>query len=260
MLTLLQKLYGPTEAYAKKTFVEFLSSVTSGLDVDVRFIGKNKRNWIQLNVSGIDSKVVESYLYKKFGLVPSLEDIHIQLVLNGKIIDSGKVGYGVYVDVGLSDSHILDVLIPMYRLRSHLVDGRKLALRKIIDIFCLQDNFPLSIHLTELDLENKKIMGELSDRQIKLFRGWLSSRLDRVIVLGTYYKQVMFALRQSGIQHYIAKVEKLGFLENSIVCKHGTDAPGVIKAIGRYLPEVPLYVFSPSKINDELDNLPSHIA
>ncbi|MFH0897452.1 MAG: DUF2110 family protein [Candidatus Bathyarchaeota archaeon] len=65
----------------------------------------------------------------------------------------------------------------------------------------------------------------------------------------------MLALKRSGIQRDIAKVEELGFLEYSLLCKLGTDAPGVIKALGRYLPAVPLYAFSPRKVNRALGEL-----
>lgn len=177
------------------------------------------------------------------------------MVLRGKIVDSGRAGYGVYVDVGLSTSSPMDVLMTLHGLRSHLADGKKLSLKEIIDIFCLHDDFPISVRLTELDLEGNKIWGEPSDGQLELSEDWFSTYLDRVIVLGAHSEQVMLALRRSGIQRDIAKVEELGFLEHSLLCKLGTDAPGVIKALGHFLREVPLYAFSPRKVNKALGEL-----
>ncbi len=257
MLTLLEKLYGPREADVERAFTKFLSSLTSGLDAEAKFVGKDARNWVKLDVSGDDVRVVENYLRKRFGLVPSLADLRMSMVLRGKIVDSGRVGYGLYVDIGLSNSSHLDVLVPLHKLRSNLAEGRRLPLREMIDIFCLHDNFPLSIHLTELDFKGKKIGGEPSDSQVELFRGWLSTNLDRVIVLGAYREQVMLALRRSGLWRYIARVDGLGFLEHSLMCKLGTDAPGVVNALGRYLPEVPLHAFSPKKVNNTLGGFPS---
>jgi len=256
VLTLLEKLYGSREADARRAFEEILTSTTSGLDAEVRSVGKNARGWIQVDVSGSDSKVVINYLRRRFGLAQSFTDVRLPMVLRGKIVDSGRVGYGVYVDIGLSTPDPLDALIPLHGLRSHLADGRKLPLREIIDLFCLRDNFPFSIRLTMVDVEGGKIWAEPSDGQIELFRGWLSMHLDRVIALGAHREQVMLALRKSGMGRHIVKVDELGFLECSILCKLGTDAPGVIKVLGRHLPEVPLYAFSPRKVRSVLGELP----
>ena len=256
MLTLLEKLYGPRETKARATFDKLLAFQTAGLDVEAKLVGKSARNWIQVEISGSESTIVTNYLRKRFGLTLSLPDVRTTTVLTGKVIDSKTVGYGVYVDVGLSVSSPLDVLIPLYRLRSHLVDGKKLPLRKIIDLFCLHDNFPLSIRLIGLDTENKKFGGELSDTQIKRFRDWLSESLDRIIVLGTHHEQLKIALRKSGIRRDVASIEELGFLEYALLCKLGSDAPGIIKVLGPYLPKVPLYTFSPRKIDSALGGFP----
>jgi len=256
VLTLLEKLYGPREADTQRALSELLTSFISGLDAEAKFIGKDARGWIQVDVSGSDSTIVTNYLRKRFGLASSFADIHTPMVFKGKIVDSGKVGYGVYVDIGLSPPSSIDALIPLHRLRSHLADGRKLSSREIIDLFCLHDNFPLSIRLVEVDVEGKKIGAEPSDIQIKLFRDWLSSQLDRVIVLGAHYEQVALVLRKSGVNRYVAKVDELGFLEYAIACKLGTDAPGVIKALGQYLRGVQLCAFSPRKVSGILGELP----
>ena len=247
MLTLLQKIYGSNEVDACRIFRELLISSTSELDVKTVFLGKNVRNWIQVDVSGLESKVVEAYLDKQFGVAPSFSDIHVPLVVKGKIVDSGRVGYGIYVDIGLSLESPLDVLVPLYKFRSHLIDGQKLSMRKIIDIFCLYDNLPLSIRLININEDKQQIWAEPSDSQIALFRRWLSTHLDRVLIFGAHHKQVRLALKKSRIQCYIAAIDTLGFLEYSLLCKPGTAAPGIIKTLGPYLPGIPLYAFSPKK-------------
>jgi hypothetical protein len=42
-------------------------------------------------------------------------------------------------------------------------------------------------------------------------------------------------LKRSGHIRDIYAIERLGILEHSIVCKHGTDAPGLIPIIGPLL-------------------------
>lgn len=255
MLTLLEKLYGPREVEAQKAFGKLLNSITAGLDAEVEVICKDERNWVRVEVHGSDSKVLINYLHKRFGVALYLTDVSLPMTVKGKIVDSGRVGYGLYVDIGLNVQGPLDVLIPLHRLRSHLADGVKLPLREIVELFCLYDNFSFSIRLTKVDVEGKKVWGEPSDVQVELFREWVSTGLDRVIVSGAYGEQVMDALRMSRARRDIVKVDALGFLEHALCCKLGTDAPGMIKTLGAYLPGVPLYAFSPKKINKVLGAL-----
>ncbi len=257
MLTLLEKLYGPREAAARKTFEKLLESAVAGLDAQVKIVGKDERNWIQIEINGSDSKVATNYLRKKFSVAPSLTDIGLPMTAKGKIVDAGKVGYGLYADIGLNAQGPLDVLIPLHRLRSHLTDGVKLPLREIANLFCLYDNLPFSFRLTKIDAEGKKLWGEPSDAQVELFKEWISKGLDRIIVLGAYGEQIESALRRSGAERDIIKVDALGFLEYALCCKHGTDAPGMIKILGTYLPAVPFHAFSPKKINKALGLLPT---
>ncbi|MFH0748904.1 MAG: DUF2110 family protein [Candidatus Bathyarchaeota archaeon] len=258
-LTLLEKLYGPEEALSQNAFQEILTDFTSGLDAEVAFVGKNSRNWIQVESSGSDTKVAINYLRQRFGLVPSLHDIPASIVIKGKIVDSAKVGYGLYVDIGVSNTSPVDVLIPLHRLRSHIVDGKKLSLREIVDVFCLHDNFPLSILLLKTNVDGNKMWAEPSDKQVEMFKNWQSTYLDRVIVLGSYRDQISLALERSGIKRDIAKIDELGFLEYALLCKLGTDAPGIIKVLGKFLPGVSLYAFSPRKVNNLLGEILPHL-
>jgi len=170
VLTLLQKIYGSEEAGARKILSDILSTFTSGLEAEATFIGKNTRNWIQVEVTGTDTNVAINYLRRRFGLASPFTGISAPKILKGKIVDSGKVGYGLYVDIETYTSSSSDALIPLHTLRSHLVDGKKLPLREIIDTFCLYDNFPLSIRLTKVNLETNRMWAEPSDEQIEMFR------------------------------------------------------------------------------------------
>ncbi|MFB6177500.1 MAG: DUF2110 family protein, partial [Halobaculum sp.] len=41
---------------------------------------------------------------------------------------------------------------------------------------------------------------------------------------------------RAGHARDILTVERLGLLEQSVVCKGGTDPPGLLSAVGQYLP------------------------
>jgi hypothetical protein len=48
--------------------------------------------------------------------------------------------------------------------------------------------------------------------------------------------EVRATVNRAGHAQDILTVERLGLLEQSIVCKEGTDPPGLIASIGEYLP------------------------
>jgi len=248
ILTLLQKIYGYRKEHTHRILNDVFESLNSTLDVEISLIGKNTRNWIRVEVVGDDTKVVVNYLSRKFGLNLGLKEIRKPVVLTGKIVDSCKVGYGLYVDTGFYASRPIDSLVPLYKLRSHLADGRKLSLRKIIDAFCLYDNFPVSIRITEIDLEQEKLLAEPSDEQIKIFRNWISTKIERVIILGAHLEHITFALKKTGFKHNILKIEEIGLLEYVLLCKLGTNTSKVMRALNRHLQDVSMYVFSPEKI------------
>lgn len=252
-LTLLEKIYGLEEDRSFRSLQKHLSSFSSGLEAKIKVLGKTEQNWIQVEVSGSDSVVATNYLNQKFGLAPSsLEELKVQSELQGKIVDSGKIGYGLYVDVGVSASKKRDVLVSLYVLRKQLFEDEKLSIHMIIEAFCLHDNFPLRIKMTRIAIDKSKMEAELSEAQLTAFKNWVSLGLDRVIVLGASPDQIEYAIKKSGSMRDVIRVDRLGFFECSIICKLGTEAPGIISRLGNLLEGVPLYAFSPKKIKSFL--------
>jgi hypothetical protein len=58
----------------------------------------------------------------------------------------------------------------------------------------------------------------------------------RVNVNSATRAEVRATVNRAGHAQDIVTVERLGLLEQSIVCKQGTDPPGLVAAIGQYLP------------------------
>ena len=247
ILTLLEKSYGKekTDLFVYKG----LTSITSGLKIQLKHIGKTERGWTKIEIVGEDEKILINYLKKNFGLAPiQLKDVHASMIFKGKIIDSGKVGYGLYIDIGITTPQPIDALIPLYKLRSQLSNNKRVSVHKIIKDFCLYTNFPLEITLTKVDLNRKIIEAELSDKQLKVFRDWLLLGLDRVVALGATIHHIKRAVYKSKLYRDVINITPLGLLEQVLVCKLGTDAPGIITKIGPYLAAVPLHAFSPNRI------------
>ena len=101
--------------------------------------------------------------------------------------------------------------------------------------------------VTELDGENISV--ELADEQREQLVSWRKYPFDRVIVIGADKIQAENAVRFSGLQDDIVKVESLSLFVQSLLCKIGTDAPGVIAKIGNRLRGVGLKSYrTPTKL------------
>ena len=255
VLTVLEKCYGSRGSSFLRSFEDSLSSFVEGLEVQVRVLGRTDENWIQVEVSGLDASVVTNYLDQKFGLAPVFfEKVQVFSGFRGKIIDSGKVGYGLYVDVGISLPKHVDVLIPLHVLRSQLANGKKLSITNMVDAFSLYDNFPLKIQVTRIDSAKKEVEGRLSKSQSSVFKEWISLDFERVIILGATFEQVNRVIKKSKVKRDIIKIIQLGFLEQFLICKLGTEGPGIIKKIGPMLPKTPIHCLSPKRIRAILEN------
>jgi len=245
-VTLLEKLYG---SVSPETFENFYSSLVSGLKVQLRFVGTTKRGWIQLDVSGEDETAALSLLEQEVGLAPaSLGAIEKFLVMQGKVVFSSKSKDEFYVDLGVVSPNVLDAAISEKRLCAQLTDGKDVPLRNLVELFCLYDNVPLEVKIIEGGGENKNVEATLSEAQFSLFRDWVRSRFDRLIILGSLFSEVERAVKLSRHSRDVIKIESLGVLEQVVLCKLGTDAVGLIPKLGRYLKSAVLVPFSPKKI------------
>jgi len=248
VLTLLEKCYSFRWRHFLKIFESTLSSLIEGLEVQFKILGKTGENWIQVEVFGSDVPVVTRYLDLKFGLAPvSLENLNVFEEVRGKIVDARRVGYGLYVDVGVSSPRHIDVLLPLHILRSQLGNGKKLSITNLVEAFALYDNHPLTIQVTSIDRTKGKIEGRLSSSQYSLFEEWVSLDFDRILVLGRPFTEVYRVVKRSNFERDVIKVLPLGFLEQLLLCKLGTEGPGIINGIGSMLPRTPLHCFSPKK-------------
>jgi len=153
------------------------------------------------------------------------------------------------VDIGVYSPHVCDAVIPLEQLRAQLADGKKLSLQQLTELFCLCTHTPLCVKIAQdAKPENEQVKAELSSSQISKFNEWISSNLDRLIVLGATKQQLEHAIKISGHSRDIIRTETLGMLEHAVVCKLGTDAMGLTPKLGPHLYTATLASFSPQKI------------
>ena len=125
----------------------------------------------------------------------------------------------------------------------------------LVKLFCLYDNMPLEVKIAkDVKRESKTVEALLSEAQLSLFRSWIRSRFDRLIILGSLFSEVEQAVKLSRHSRDVIKTESLGVLEQVVLCKLGTDAVGLIQKLGRYLKSAVLVPFSPKKILEAVGN------
>jgi hypothetical protein len=245
-LTLLQKAYGDIRA---QSIEPLLKSLCKGLDVQVKIKGATAQGWIQVNVDGKDETAALQLFTNEFGLAPvSIEKVKKFSILRGRIVSSssGKVD-GLLVDVGIFQPKTVYAEIRLEALRAQLADGLELPLQRLTELYCLLHNVPLYVKILRIET-NGNLAAELAEQQLALYNDWLSLMLDRLLVLGVRLKDVQYAVEASRHFRDVVKIESLGWLEHIIVCKLGTDAVGLIPAIGRILRGASMAPYSPRKI------------
>jgi len=246
-VTLLEKAYG---GFSAQAFEPILKSLCKGLKVQVNVEGKTAQEFVQAEVNGEDESVALQLLNSEFGLAPNnAHNVEKFSVWRGRIVDSEKNATELVVDIGVSTPKIAYARIPLQSLQSQLADGKSLPLQRLTQLFCLLGYMPLYVKI----VDNEAFSAELSERQLAFFTDWLRSMLDRLVILGAQQREVKKAIEASKHFRDVVRVESLGWLEHVAVCKLGTDAVGLIPAIGRFLRTAILAPFSPRRIKQIVD-------
>ncbi|PNW65181.1 UNVERIFIED_CONTAM: hypothetical protein BEN50_24325 [Euhalothece sp. KZN 001] len=77
----------------------------------------------------------------------------------------------------------------------------------------------------------------LSETTRDLLYGWRRDDAGgRVTVNSVTRGQLRATINRAGLADAIITIERVGLLEQSVRCAEGTDPPGVVAAIGPYLP------------------------
>ena len=250
-VTLLTKVHND---FQLKLVDKNLKSTLKGLKVKTEICGLTPRGWVQIAVSGDDEKIALHHLADEIGLCPMhLEHVEKFSTMKGRVTSLNKSSETIYVDIGVSSPNIVDAAIPVSHLQAQLVDGRKVALKKFVELFGFCEHLPLTVEILEINEEKSRIEAMLSERQIVQYRNWIKSLLDRLIILGASLYDVRSALKIAGLNRDVINIEPLGLLEHAVVCKLGTVAVGLIPKIGKKLWDANFTVFSPKKILEFLD-------
>jgi len=243
--TLAEKIPEPVLNRGPKPVWNVLSREAQGLRVDWEIAAPQQ--WLQVRARGEDAETFLNLLKEKFGEAPVLRSkVERWDVRRGFITGSGRVGFGVYVDIGILQPTRKDALYPLHRMRAQLSDGALKSSREILQENGLLDYFPVDVIVTQLQGENVTV--ELADKSRDLFIWWRKLLFDRVIAAGIDRDYAEKTVKSANLGLDVIKIETLSLLVQCLVCKFDTDAPGVIAKIGSRLRGVELTSFrTPAK-------------
>ena len=193
-----------------------------------------RKGWLEIRARGEDAEAFLNLLREEFGTAP-VDGSMVEKwdIVRGVIVGAGRVGLGVYVDLGIFEPFAKDGLYPLHRMRAQLADGVSKSCREILEENGLVDDFPVRTRVT--GVEQEKISLEMSDETLDLFNSWKQLPFDRVVAVGVMRDEAEGAVRSTGLQYDVIRVESLSLFSQCLVCKMGTDAPGVIAKIGGHL-------------------------
>jgi hypothetical protein len=225
-----------------------------GLEVETKILGTVADGWVQLALEGEDEGIATNYMIKEIGLCPTnFGNVRKFSKLKGYIKNFGKSDGELSVDVGVFQPKAVYATMALRRLQAQLVDGRKVALRKMAELFGLCEDLPVSIKVTDLNEKESRIDAELASGQIRKYTIWRESLLDRLLVLGSSFHEINTAIEHAKLERDVIDGEPLGLLEHALTCKLGTDAAGLIPKIGRNLKNARFAVFNPKRLREFLN-------
>jgi hypothetical protein len=245
-VVLFPKAYGAYRGRLLETIRSEITEMISELDVVMTSIGTDRKEHITVNLDGEDEEFVVNALSEEYGRSLQSENLVPNKTYPGQLIDVGKVGYGLYSDMGVTDSKRLDALIPLHRLREQLnLHG---PLKTISEAFVLVDYLPIEMNITSIDLYNERVEAEFDQSTLTRLSKWMQDDHERLLVFGANLRQIENSLKKTNHREDIYEIEQLGKFEFSLRCKRSTRASGILAAIGPRLRGVPMHLFIPKEL------------
>ncbi len=226
-----------------------LRTLSSGLEIAIELEAIPANGFVRIAVEGPDTEVFTELVKRKVGLAPSrLSDIEVNDNFRAYVSKIDSAQQSIRIELGPTSKDLRSE-ITREALSAQLCDGRAVPVDKVAQTYCLQEGVPVFVRVTCIDPDRGRIEAWVSDDQVSRFDEWRRQRLHRIIAVGGFQEKLQEAVRLSKVERDVADVEQLAWTSHSLVCKLGTDAPGIIAKIGRYLSDVRLYAFVPQKVD-----------
>lgn len=246
-ITILQRPGHHTSRDFSSNLESTLHSLKGDLGASFKLDGFSQKGWARIDIQGEDSEVVKQLLIRDLGQAQTdLLGVEAQGVYEG-IVCSG-LNDNLEVDIGIESPTPVNVKIGLEALRAQLADGKALRINEIIREYCLIPGSRAAVRITRLEQGKHFVGGWLADSQIEHLAGWIGTHLDRIQISDSYRREVEYAIRKANLERDIVSVEPITLTAQSVVCKLGTDAVGLIPKLGSVLRERELNPFIPKRI------------
>lgn len=220
LLKLLKKIPHNIDGKAIYQSIDYtLSSEFKELNIDWKIIIKGDNIFIDINGEDID--ICKNYIQKLYGIYIDKKDIiceeeytfYIQKINNEKII---------------LDGGFFSPTIDSFEMKK-LGFG---TIEQICSRFGIIEHIPIKVNIIKnTNLEKVK----LSKDQIDLFWSFKKLSTDCLIINNCTKSQLKDVLKKTKHERDIYRINKLGILECILICKIGTDGPGLVASIGPFL-------------------------
>jgi hypothetical protein len=246
-LTILER---PTPLTAKgfqTRLEEEFGQLKGELDASIALDGYSHGGWAQINITGEDSEIMAELIANKFALAHT-ELGEINPPGNYQAGITGSNGRGLKFDLGFGPGN-LECIIPAGNLNAQLTDGKSLPVRQLVECYCLYPGVRVTVRVPRKT--DHEIEGWLSDSYVDTLADWITAGLDRIQVFECFKKEAESAVVNAHLSRDVITVDSPTLTLQSIVCKLGTDAVGLIPKLGQILRRQALKPFQPKKIIEQ---------
>jgi hypothetical protein len=238
--------------YAQKelmsAFKAKINKLSSGLDVSIK-LGVSANSFVTGEAQGSDSEFFIELIRREMGLAPqNLSDIETHDNFKAFVSGIDTKRQSIAVEIGPVSTNTKSQ-ITREALIAQLCDGKGIPVDRVAETYCLQEGIPIHVRITSINPERRQIEAWISDDQVARFEQWRRERMHRIIAVGGSRNRLSEAIRLSKAERDVIEIKELSFAAYSLVCKLGTDAPGIIARIGRFASEFRLYAFLPEKVD-----------
>ncbi|GAA0550876.1 DUF2110 family protein [Halorubrum ejinorense] len=224
MVVLATKCY--VEGDARDRALDGMNSLVANdvgeLDVDWQ-VGVRGDDFVQVDVTGEDAPVARNVLAETWG----------EIVAHDGGLEAGETYVGT-LESWDDDGFVLDAGAEVFVPADELGLGVG-SPQQVVERFGLVQHLPMRFvyggDVGDPDADPSRLAGAERDRLYDWQRGD-----GRVNVNSATRGETRATVNRAGHAQDIVTVERLGLLEQSIVCAEGTDPPGLLAAIGSYLP------------------------
>jgi len=225
-----------------------IHKLLSGLDVST-ILGVTSSGFVNAEVWGPDSEFSIELIKREMGLSPrNLSEVQVNDNFKAYVTGINKKRESLEVELGPVSTNVKSE-VTREALMAQLCDGRDTPIERVTQTYCIQEGVPLLVRITSIDPARRHIEAWISDDQIARFDQWRRERFHRIIAVGGSQDRLREAVSVSKVERDVIEIEELSFTANSLVCKLGTDAPGIIPKIGRYISNFKLYAFLPERVD-----------